>query len=144
ANILSTFDQYTKEAGNKFKKIDNKKLKNIDTDFIYRIPRESMILNSAELATLFHFPNNKVQAPHIKWLLAKKAPAPDFVQSTFEDDYMYVGRNTFRGQYKEVFMKPEDRLRHFYIVGQTGTGKSALMSGMMIRDMKLGHGCGYI
>lgn len=144
ANILSTFDQYTKEGGNKFKKIDSKKLNNIDTDFIYRIPRESMILNTAELATLFHFPNSRVQAPHIKWLLAKKAPAPDFVQSTFEDDFMYVGRNTFRGQYKEVFMKPEDRLRHFYIVGQTGTGKSALMSGMMIRDMKLGHGCGYI
>ena len=144
ANILSTFDQYVKEAGNRFKKLKSDKVKNIAIDFIYRIPRQTMVLNTAELATLFHFPNKNVKAPHIKWMLAKKAPAPDYVQSTFQQDYMYIGKNTYRGQFKEVFMKPEDRLRHFYIVGQTGTGKSGLMSGMMIRDMKLGHGCAYI
>ena len=103
-----------------------------------------MILNTTELATLFHFPNKNVQAPHIKWLLAKRAPAPDFVTSTFNDDYMYVGKNTFRGSEKEIFIKPEDRMRHFYVIGQTGTGKSGFMDGMMVRDMKMGHGCAFI
>jgi len=144
ANSLSLFDQFLKEGGNKFKKMKDKEVGTIAEDVIYRIPRQSMILNTAELATLFHFPNKNVEAPHIKWLLAKKAPAPDFVASTYQKDYMYVGRNSFRGQFKEIFIKPEDRLRHFYVIGQTGTGKSAFMSGMMIRDMKLGHGCGYI
>src|SRR5690606_3217450 len=69
ANILSTFDQYTKEGGNRFKKLGKDKTKTIAKDFVYRIPRETMILNTAELATLFHFPNKNVQAPHIKWLL---------------------------------------------------------------------------
>jgi len=143
-NILSTFDQYVKEAGNRFKKMKENKMKKIVTDFIYRIPRETMVLNTAELATLFHFPNKNIKTPHIKWLLAKKAPAPDFVSSKFDKDSMYIGKNTYRGQSKEIFIRPEDRLRHFYIIGQTGTGKSGLMGGMMIRDIKLGHGCGYI
>lgn len=144
ANTLSVFDQFLKEAGNRFKKMKEDELKTIAEDVIYRIPRQSMILNTAELATLFHFPNKNVTSPHIKWQLAKKAPAPDFVASTYQKDYMYIGRNSFRGQFKEVFIKPEDRLRHMYVIGQTGTGKSGFMSGMMIRDMKLGHGCGYI
>lgn len=144
ANILSTFDQYTKENGNRFKKLSKDKVKTIAKDFVYRIPRQSLILNTAELATLFHFPNKNVQAPHIKWLLAKRAPAPDFVTSNFDNDYLYVGRNTFRGATKEVFLKPEDRLRHLYVIGQTGTGKSGFMGGLMTRDLKMGHGCAYI
>ena len=143
-NTLSVFDQFLKEAGNRFKRIKEEDLPNMAEDVVYRIPRQTMILNTAELATLFHFPNKNVSSPHIKWQLAKKAPAPDFVASSYQQDYMYIGRNSFRGQYKEVFIKPEDRLRHMYVIGQTGTGKSAFMSGMMIRDMKLGHGCGYI
>ncbi len=144
SNALSTFDQYTKEGGNNFTKADKKETKRIVTDIIYRIPRESMILNVEELATLYHFPNKNVEAPFINWLLSKKAPAPDYVTSQYAKDYMYIGRNSFRGKFKEVFMKPEDRLRHMYVVGQTGSGKSGFISGMMIRDIKMGHGCAFI
>lgn len=144
SNALSTFDQYTKEGGNSFSKLDSKELKRIATDVIYRIPRETMVLNTEELATLYHFPNKNVEAPFINWLLSKKAPAPDYVINNFEKDYMYVGRNSFRGKYKEVFMHPEDRLRHMYVVGQTGSGKSGFISGMMIRDIKMGHGCAFV
>lgn len=144
ANMMSAMDQYSREGGNRFKKIDSKKLKTIAKDFIYRIPRESMVLNTAELATLYHFPNKNITTPHIQWLLSRKAPAPDYVTSNFDQDYMYVGRNLFRGKSKEVFLKPEDRLRHMYIIGQTGAGKSGFMGGMMIRDIKLGHGCAFI
>lgn len=145
ANILSTFNQFAKEGGNRLKKSKDKKLtKNIVTDFIYRISRKAMVLNTGELATLFHLPNKNIKTPHIKWLLSKSAPSPDFVTSKFDDDYMYIGKNTHRGSSKEIFMKPDDRLRHFYVIGQTGTGKSKFMAGMMIRDMRLGHGCAWI
>lgn len=143
-NMLSSFEPFTKIGSNKIKKVPSEGLKNIISEFIYRIPRDTMILNTAELATLFHFPNKNIKTPYIKWQLSKRLPAPDFVNNTFQKDYMYVGRNTYRGQFREIFMKPEDRLRHFYVIGQTGTGKSGFMSGMMIRDMKMGHGCGYI
>lgn len=144
ANILSTFDQYTKEAGNRFTKLDKSELKYIASDVIHRIPRETMLLNVEELATMFHFPNQNVRAPYIKWLLSKKAPAPDFVASEFQDDFQYLGKNRFRGGEKEVFIKPQDRMRHMYIIGQTGAGKSGFMGGMMMRDIKMGHGCAFI
>lgn len=144
SNIMSSFDQYTKEDGNRFKKMDKKYTKKIAKDFVYRIPRSKKILNTAELATLFHFPNKNIQTPHIKWLLSRRSPAPDFVTSKFDNDYMYIGKNTFRGSDKEVFLKPDDRLRHFYIIGQTGTGKSKFMTGMIIRDIKMGHGCAFL
>jgi hypothetical protein len=144
ANVLSAFDQFTRESGNRFKKVDSKALKNIVKDFIYRIPRETMILNTSELATVFHLPNKNVQITNINWLLAKRSPAAEFIQSNFQSDTMYVGKNNYRGRTKEIFIKPEDRLRHFYVIGQTGTGKSGFMDGMMIRDMKMGHGCGFI
>lgn len=144
-NILSTFNPFAKEGGNKVKRISDKKLeKTFVNDFIYRIPRKKMVLNTAELATFYHFPNKNIKTPHIKWLLSKAAPAPDFVTNYFDDDFMYLGKNTYRGAVKEIFLKPEDRLRHFYVIGQTGTGKSKFMSGMMIRDIKLGHGCCWI
>lgn len=143
-NFLSAFDQYTKEGGNRFDKIADKKLKRIVSDVIHRIPRESMILNVEELATVFHFPNKSIEAPFITWLLSKKAPAPDYVTNKFEDDFMYLGRNTFRGRNKEIFLKPDDRMRHMYVIGQTGSGKSGFISGMMIRDIKMGHGCAFI
>ncbi|BCX13790.1 MAG: hypothetical protein KatS3mg085_322 [Candidatus Dojkabacteria bacterium] len=144
SNMMSSIDHYVKEGGNRFKKLEKKKIKNIVDDFIYRIPRETMILNTEELATLYHFPNKNITTPHVNWLLSKKAPAPDFVEAEFKEDYMYIGRNTFRGKEREIFIKPEDRLRHMYIIGQTGTGKSGFMVGMMTRDIKLGHGCGFI
>lgn len=144
SNMLSSFDQFTKEGANRFKKIDSKKLKKIVTDVIYRIPRDSMILNVTELATIFHFPNKSVEAPFIDWLLSKKAPAPDYVTNSFAEDYMYIGRNSFRGKSKEIFIKPEDRLRHMYVIGTTGSGKSGFISGMMMRDIKMGHGCAFI
>lgn len=144
-NILSTFDQFSKIGGSKLKKTkDKNKLKTISRDFVYRLPRNKMVLNATELATLYHFPSKSIQAPHIKWLLSKKLPAPDFTTNQWEKDYMYIGKNTFRGSEKEIFLKPDSRLRHFYIIGQTGSGKSGFMLSMMVRDIKMGHGCAYI
>ena len=144
ANIVSNFDQFTKEGSNKFKKDKKGTDDNIVTDVIHRISRESMILNVEELATVFHFPNKNVQAPFIKWVLSKKLPAPDYMTSSFKEDYMYLGKNSFRGNTKETFILPNDRMRHMYVIGQTGAGKSKLMAGQMVRDMKMGHGCAYV
>ena len=66
-NILSSFDQLSKETGNKLKK--KKKVVNFVHDFIYRLPRDTMLLNTAELATLYHFPNKNIRTPHILSLI---------------------------------------------------------------------------
>ncbi|MBL8014890.1 MAG: TraM recognition domain-containing protein [Candidatus Doudnabacteria bacterium] len=140
-NMLSAFDQYTKEGGNRFAKSSPK---TFVRDFIYRIPRETMTLNTSELATVFHFPNRNIKTPHIQWLLAKDAPAADFVTNTYQPGYMWLGQNRYRGQAKDIFIKPEDRVRHMYVIGQTGSGKTKFIAGQAIRDIKAGRGVCFI
>jgi hypothetical protein len=141
-NMLSAFEQFTNPGGNRFKK--NGDYKNFAKDYIYRLPRETMILNTAELATVFHFPSKNIHTPHIQWLLAKQSPAAEFVTSKYEPGVNWLGRNVFRGQTKDIFIKPNDRVRHTYVIGQTGTGKSKFMTGMILRDIMEGKGCCFI
>lgn len=109
-------------------------------DFIYRyLPlfnRNTSILNTEEMATLFHFPNKTVETHHIKWLNAKNAPAPNEIPTSG----LYLGTSTYRGEVRKVYISQEDRRRHMYIVGKTGTGKSEFLKEMILQDIEEGKG----
>lgn len=154
-NIISTFEQFTDPNYNKFKvrKVWNP-IKLVD-DFIYRrmnvrafiipifdieIYRSVSVLNTAELATVFHFPNKEVTTPNMIWLTSRVAPAPSNVPT----EGLYLGENIYRGVKKKIYLRPEDRRRHLYIIGQTGTGKSVFMSSLAYQDLKAGRGLAYI
>ncbi|OGN05083.1 MAG: hypothetical protein A2746_02270 [Candidatus Yanofskybacteria bacterium RIFCSPHIGHO2_01_FULL_44_22] len=51
-----------------------------------------------------------------------------------------LGKNIFRGQEVQIKMSDEDRRRHLYIIGQTGTGKSTLMKALLRQDIENGQG----
>jgi len=113
------------------------------TDFVYRyLPMrgDSLVLTSEELAGLFHFPNKNIQTPHISWLNSKRAPAPAQIPSSG----LYLGMSSFRGLSKPVYIQKDDRRRHMYIVGKTGTGKSEFLKDMVLQDIKNGEGVCFI
>jgi hypothetical protein len=109
-------------------------------DFIYRympiIPRGTMILNAEELAAIFHFPNKTVETHHIRWLNAKSAPAPAEIATSG----LRLGKSVYRGQEREIFISQDDRRRHMYIIGKTGTGKSEFLKEMILQDIEAGRG----
>jgi hypothetical protein len=112
-------------------------------DFIYRyMPvfhfwgQQKTILNSEELATIFHFPNKQVETPHIRWVYAKTAPAPSEIPKTG----LYLGKSVYRGITRPVYLAENDRRRHVYIIGKTGTGKSELMRDLILQDLRAGQG----
>jgi hypothetical protein len=109
-------------------------------DFLYRyfpfFGQNTMLLNTEELATLFHFPNKTVETHHIEWLNAKTAPAP----SQIPNAGLYLGKSVYMGVERKIFMALEDRRRHTYIVGKTGTGKSEFLKEMILQDIEAGHG----
>ncbi len=112
-------------------------------DFIYRywpFLGASGVLSSEELATIYHFPNKSVETPHIFWLSAKRAPAP---QGTATDG-TFLGINKYRGLSRKVFIDDKDRQRHMYIIGKTGTGKSVLLTDLILQDIRAGHGVCFI
>jgi hypothetical protein len=109
-------------------------------DFIYRyMPLFNIgasILNTEELATIFHFPNKTVETHHIKWLRAKNAPAPHQVPN----EGLFLGKSLYRGEVRDVHMLLKDRQRHMYIIGKTGTGKSEFLKEMIMQDIIKGEG----
>lgn len=140
-NIVGAFDQFSNPGMNEFKKmkLDGTSEREFMKSFIYRHPplSENLVLNTDELATIYHFPNKNVKTPYINWLMSKEAPADAMVP----DEGIWLGRAKFRGQTKNVFIKDgEDRMRHMYVVGQTGSGKSWLLQSMAIQDAYKGHG----
>ncbi len=95
------------------------------------------IFSSDELATMFHFPNKTIETPHIHWLKARTGPVPADVP---QSGGTYIGQGYYRGIKRPVHVGWDDRRRHIYIVGKTGTGKSVLLQDMAIQDIKAGHG----
>ena len=138
-NISSAFYEYNNFSyGNSFSRPKRKKQKRIISDFIYRFFREkdSFLLNSEELASIFHLPLKSTETPNIDWLSAKTAPAP----SHTPESGLSLGYNIYRGFKKEIRIKAEDRRRHTYIVGKSGVGKSVLLANMAIQDISNGEG----
>jgi len=138
--LRSAFEQFNSPILNqiKFQKLSRRALKRLFYQFSFRIFNEQkiMLLSSGELALLFHFPSSQILTPHIKWLKAKQAPAPD----NLPQEGLLIGKNVFRGEERLVRALDDDRRRHFYIIGQTGTGKSALLQEMIRQDIKAGKG----
>ena len=148
-NIIAAFDQYNNPGINKLKKVKmkDKDQKSFLYDVIYRRTpeNEKSILNIEELAALYHFPNKEITTPNIVWLLSKELPAGNEISSDVNSrDAIWVGNNYFRGKRKMICFQRDDRRRHAYILGQTGTGKSWLMVRMMIQDIYNGDGCCFI
>ncbi|OGZ02327.1 MAG: hypothetical protein A2390_01575 [Candidatus Liptonbacteria bacterium RIFOXYB1_FULL_36_10] len=55
-----------------------------------------------------------------------------------------IGESVFRGEKKPIYISDNDKRRHVYVVGQTGTGKTTLLSNMVVSDIKRGKGVAII
>lgn len=53
---------------------------------------------------------------------------------------LLLGHNTRLGAKFEVRLTEDDRRRHAYVVGQTGTGKTTLLMNMILQDIEMGRG----
>lgn len=113
-------------------------IRNLVFNFVFRIFSQNnhILLSTEELASVFHFPIVTTETPNIKWLKAKGAAAPVNVSS----EGLILGHNFYRGDDKVIKIATEDRRRHLYAIGQTGTGKSAFFSNLIKQDIQNGHG----
>jgi len=142
-DIIDSFSQYTLyEYGNGFSRRDPFKKDKMVMDFIYRSfnEKQKLVLNTEEMASLFHFPLPTTETPNIRWLQARKAPAP----VNIPQEGLVLGRNVYRGVESTIRIKRDDRRRHVYIIGKSGVGKSVMLSNMIIQDIKNGEGVGVV
>ena len=138
ASIASAYNQLELPGVNKlnWRKAKGKKFYR---DFTFRLWDEDEILplNLRELTTILHFHTISLAgATQLKVAKASEAQAP----LTLPLAGTLLGVNHFHGVDRNVHISYEDRLRHLYVIGQTGTGKSTLLKNIIIQDMKAGNG----
>ncbi len=137
-SMLSSFLQYTMPPFNGFK-VSKAKKSDVLRDFIFRVYRSrggKLVLNTEELASLWHLPLSVTETPNIKWLVSRKAPPP----VDMPGEGVLLGRNVYRGQETPVRLAREDRRRHMYVIGRTGSGKTELLKYMSVQDIQNGEG----
>ncbi|HCM37161.1 MAG: hypothetical protein UV61_C0001G0073 [Candidatus Gottesmanbacteria bacterium GW2011_GWB1_43_11] len=146
-NLLGAFSQFNSDQNN-FTKTKYLLKRLFMIDFIYRyfpvleLPRfkQTSILSSEELATVFHFPNKSVETHNVHWQNAKRAPASALLPSSG----LFLGNSRYRGQTRPVYISRDDRRRHIYTIGKTGVGKSELLKSLILQDIKAGEGVCFI
>ncbi len=144
SNIVASFSLFDSPGRNGFKFVPAKVIENFVTAFIFRFfPQEvnQSILNSVELASIFHFPDQKnTPTSQLQRQASKQVDGPNNVP----EKGLLLGYNVFRGTKKEIRLTDSDRRRHMYIIGQTGTGKSVLLENLALQDMLDGKGFAFI
>ncbi len=142
-DILQAFSQYSiYQYGNRFKVAAPYSKKSFFDHFIHRDfnERKKLVLNTAEFASIYHFPLPTTDTPNILWLTARKAAPPIDMPA----EGLLLGTASYRGATVDVKLATNDRRRHTYIIGRSGSGKSTLIENMILQDIQNGHGVGVI
>lgn len=144
SNVVSAFSLFDSASNNGFKFTPTRDIDEFVTAYIFRFfPQEvnQNILNTVELSTIFHLPNqSSIPTSQVQRQAAKQVDGPTQTM----DEGLLLGYNEFRGVKKPIRLSNNDRRRHAYVVGQTGTGKSVLLENLAYQDMMDGKGFAFI
>lgn len=142
--IEAAFLQFDDPAGNviQWRELGGRQKEKAIFDFSFRTyrPAEALVLNTEELATAVHLPTAVIETPRIRWAKAAESQPP----ANLPAEGIAIGENVFRGEKRIIRLAKDDRRRHVYVVGQTGTGKSALLAEMARQDMEAGEGICFV
>jgi hypothetical protein len=101
------------------------------------------ILNTAELATIFHPPTLLLAGiKNIAWgrsLVGEPPQNLPIAQNLTDEEKAQINffaKAEFKNALTTFGIKKQDRRKHIYIIGKTGTGKSTMIANMAINDMR--------
>lgn len=144
SNVVASFALFDAPGKNGFKYTPAQDIEAFATAYIMRFfpqGHNKNILNSIELATLFHFPQqDDIPTSQLTRQDSKQVDGPRNVP----EQGLLLGYNVFRGIKKPIRLDLQDRQRHMYVVGQTGTGKSTFLENLALQDMLNGDGFAFI
>jgi hypothetical protein len=121
----------------------------------WKIPFTPALLSSQEISSFFYFPDNArnetslLKAMAVRLSIPTGIPTFDYDVDTKNNEIIpknvpreatVLGISDYRSIRVPIGIYEEDRLRHMYIVGKSGVGKSKLMQSMIIDDMNAGRG----
>lgn len=142
-NVTASFSLFDAPGRNGFK-FNSTAPDELVRDYILRmfpLDKKKTVLNAVELATIFHFPDQRsTPTSQLERQDSKQVDGP----RNMPDEGLLLGYNVFRGIKKPIRLALGDRQRHMYVVGQTGTGKSTFLENLALQDMLSGDGFAFI
>ena len=141
--IGGALSQFEEPVGNEFIPLSNDGYPDLDheDDVLRRLAhRSGMILNSEELVSLVHLPSSSVRTEKLRRAETRTKTAPASVLG----HRLVLGLNEHAGKTTRVTLSPEHRIRHTYVIGASGTGKSTLLLNLIVQDIANGEGIGVL
>lgn len=139
-DMAGAFAQYAAPDMNSFKLNTSRgsALQQFAYQYAFRLFEASQVvpLSSEEVTSIYHFPVSSAVLPKVKFANFKTVEAP----AGMPTEGVAFGENIYHGNTTLLRLSKEDRRRHMYIIGQTGTGKSVTMQDMIAQDMVAGEG----
>ncbi len=103
-------------------------------------PLTCSIFSVSEISDFYHFPfTATTRTEDIQKIHSKELPAPVSLKKADDLDVVFA-KNTFGGSTTLIGLNQEERRRHMYVLGATGTGKSTMLLSMINQDLKNGKG----
>ena len=131
---------FSNPEGNEFIPLENQAYTCADheDDLLRRQSRRcGMLLNSDELISLVHLPSASVRSPKFKRQSNKSKEAPKIACQLHG---ILLGQNHHAGRTLDVRLAAEQRVRHAYVIGASGTGKSTFLLNLIRQDIENGEG----
>ena len=143
-SIVSAFSQFNSPELNSFSVDPARDIRKFVIDYTFRffpIGTNRSVLNSVELASIFHLPEQSaIPTTSVERQLVKQVDGP----AKLATEGLFLGTNEYRGQKKAIYLQEKDRRRHTYVIGQTGMGKSVFLENLAFQDMCDGRGFAFI
>ena len=153
SQLAAAFGTYALSEGNSFrlkviKSTNYGKLKQMIVDRSAKYANQYQFLNYAEIAAIFHLPGfNLANIKGIAWGKTLRGEPPanlpiaEDLSEEEKKDINFFAKTEYKNRIVSFGMrKGEDRRRHVYILGKSGTGKSTLLANMAINDIRHGEG----
>lgn len=145
--LVSSFGQFTSsqqslEEKGIFPFLSSFALKNRLFHFKERmLSGNSSILSSSEISDLYHFPYTDItKTEGLVKSKSRELPAPLSLRKGSTNFDVIVGVNQYGGELSPIGLTLEQRQKHMYVIGKTGTGKTTLLTSSIYQDMQSGKG----
>ena len=135
----SALGQYDNPTGNSLIPLSNEQYPDRvhEADLLYRLThRTGMLLSRSELSALVHLPSPQIVSPRLLRADQRTKACPWNVRG----HALTLGINIHQSEEHDVSLSEEQRMRHTYVVGASGTGKSTLLLNLITQDMEQGEG----
>lgn len=137
--VAASLSQFSSPLSNELIPLDNEGFGELEHEACLlrrSSQRPGMILNSDELAALVHLPEASVRSPKLERQSRRTKAAPEITRG----HSLILGENYHAGVTRVVSLPADQRMRHSYVIGGSGTGKSTLLLNLILQDIERGDG----